>query len=86
MGQLYIHHMNGLVTVIMLYVDDLIISGSDVENILKMKDFMALEFKMMNIWRFGRSMRGFLSRSFFRHLVCKTIIPYLLQWMSIKNL
>ena len=66
--QLYIHNSNGLVSLIVIYVDDLIIISSHSQFIASTKQKLH-EFEMTNLgllhffwdWKYGRKIEGFLS-------------------------
>ena len=46
---LFLKHRVGMVTVLIIYVDDMIITGNDKEEITKLQEYLAAEFEMKNL-------------------------------------
>ncbi|KAL5812132.1 hypothetical protein ACOSQ3_027082 [Xanthoceras sorbifolium] len=53
---LFVHHATGFITILILYVDDMIMTGNSEEEIQKLKPFLAKEFEIKNL----ESMKYFL--------------------------
>lgn len=46
---LFLKHQQGKVTALIIYVDDMIITGDDTEEITKLHKQLAVEFEMKNL-------------------------------------
>ena len=46
---LFLKHRQGKVTTLIVYVDDMIITGDDVEEISRLQKHLATEFEMKNL-------------------------------------
>lgn len=46
---LFLKHWNGKVTALIIYVDDMIITGDDVEGISNLEKYLTTEFEMKNL-------------------------------------
>ena len=46
---LFLKHQQGKVTALMIYVDDMIITGNDEKEISRLQEHLATEFEMKNL-------------------------------------
>ncbi|KAL5834403.1 hypothetical protein ACOSQ4_013900 [Xanthoceras sorbifolium] len=58
---LFVHHATGVITILIVYVDDMIMTGNSEEEIQKLKSFIAKEFEIKDLG----------SMKYFRNGSCK---------------